>query len=764
MVLAFAGRGIFARAQTQGVLDNGLLRLSLSRQTGLFEVQSSLGGVLHLLDAGPNFQINGQKVSPSKATRIEVQRTSFTDTLGSGQKLVVNYTFAGDVPSFRYELSLYQEEPWLSVVAYLPRGDYALGDLALINGKVHSPSAFKTRIYVNEGSAGGQSGVWEMGIQRWNSAALSVLYEPKVQDALELGFYSFDRASTSVVSQYLGEDEIGVEAVAHYYSHRPREGDLRTESVLLDLGRDPLGMLEEWADAAAKVVQPRFLHDTGTGALNPWYIYGDKIREQDILHQVDLLRTSPLRGYGISTVLLGEWQLQRFQPGDLADHFGFGEDQEDKSLFPHGVKWLADRVNALGFQGAFGCNYAYAAPESTIANTHVPWIMWKDLSRIDFGYPIDFTAPGAQAWLQNIAHRAVEFKAKTWWDDFDGGPTQGTLHDPNQIMQFEDIRDGMKVIRHEVGPDVFIHRFCCGPYFTYVALADQVRVGRDSPALGDFQGLKEMARQLAANYMLNQRFWINDPDSLYVGGRDFVHNPGVTSVGPDPATRDEVRMRLQYQITSGGFVTLGEDLGDSDPARTHLLTLVLPPYGQAARPLDLFIHTTPEVYDLKVKASWDQWHVLILQNWNDDDKTYDVEFSRLGLDENRSYLVYRFWDQTFLGEYRRGASLQVGMRQGETYAIRDVPEHPWVLSTDLHLSQGGVELSQVKYNAARKELTGVAQRHSGAEGHVVIYVPKGYEVSAASGSYRVEKPFSGAEIIHLELKFPSETAQWSVTF
>jgi hypothetical protein len=753
-----------ARAQTVEVLDNGLLRVSFNRTTGLFEVQSAIGGSLHLFDAGPRLEVNGQEVSSTKATRIEVQRSPFADTLGSGEKLIVTYAFTGDIPSYRYELSLYKEKPWLTATAYLPRGDYALGDVALIRGKVHSPGAYKTRVYVNSGTAGNQSGVWEMGIQRWDSAALSVLYEPNVQDALELGFYSFSRASTSVVSQYLSKDEIAVEALAHYYGHRPQKGDLRTESVLLEVGRDPLGMLEEWADLVVKVTEPRFLHDTGTGALNPWYIYGDRITEDDVLNQLRLLEKSPLRSYGISVIGLGEWQIQRPQAGDTADRYGFGENQEDKSLFPHGVKWLADQVDSMGFQGSFGANYAYAAPESSIAKIHVPWVIWKDLSRLEFGYPIDFTDPAAQDWIRKIAHRAVEFKAKAWWDDFDGGPKQGPLHDPEKIMQFEDIREGLKVIRQEVGPDVFMHHFCCGPYFAYIGLADQVRVGRDSAALGDFEGFKEMARQLAANYMLHQRFWINDPDSLYVGGQDFVHNPGATSIGADPATLDEARMRLQYQLSTGGFVTLGEDMGDSDTARTRLLTLVLPPYGQAARPLDLFVHTTPEMYDLKVKTSWDEWHVLMVQNWGDDDKNYEVRFDKLGLDEKQSYLIYRFWDQTFLGEFRDCASLRVKARQGETFAIRNMPEHPWVLSTDMHLTQGGVELSDVKYDAGTKQLTGFAKRHPGAEGHVVIYAPYGYHVHEASGDYRQVTRSSGAEIIDLDLKFSKETAPWSMTF
>ena len=45
---------------------------------------------------------------------------------------------------------------------------------------------------------GGNSGVWELGLRRWESAALSVLYDPNVQEAIMMGFYSFYRAEARV--------------------------------------------------------------------------------------------------------------------------------------------------------------------------------------------------------------------------------------------------------------------------------------------------------------------------------------------------------------------------------------------------------------------------------------------------------------------------------------------------------------------------------------------------------------------------------------
>jgi hypothetical protein len=745
-------------------LQNGLIRISFNNSNGTFEVESLSGNALRLYNAGPSFQADQRAITSSDLEKVETNRESFQDQLGHGEKILARYVFHGGLPSFRYELRLYTGKPWVGITAFLPPGDYALGDVDVLKANLRVPEAFKSRVYINSGEAGANSGTWDLGMRQWGSANLSAWYDPKTQDAVEVGFYSFYRARTSVVSQYLGPHDIGIEAAAHYNDYRPKDQELRTESALLTFGNDPLQMLEDWADAGVASVHPQFNHDTRTGYFDVWYAFGDKASSEQLLEQAQILRKSVLYDYGITFDSLGEWQKQRHEYGDSGDALGYGEDEVDQELFPQGLEWLCQKYHELGFGCTFGANYAYAAWESSLAKKNVPWLVRGDRSRMDFGMPIDFTDPDAQKWVFDLFHRAIPIGAKWVWTDFDGGPAKDPLHDPTKVRGFEDIREGLKAIREAVGPDTFIHKFCCGPYFTYLGLADRVRVGNDMFAVGDFPGVKEIARQMAANYMLHQRFWINDPDPIYVGGRDYVHNYGTGPIGPDPAIDDEIRMRLQLEVTSGGFVTLGENVKDLDPERVRLLTLVLPPYGQAARPIDLFAHTTPEVYDLKVKSDWDQWHVLILQNWDDCDKTYDIRFSQLGLNEGGGYLVFRFWDQVPLGEFHASARLQVGARKGETYVIRKVPSHPWVLSTDMHLTQGGVELRNVRFDSSTGTLSGTAERHPGAEGHVALYIPSGYKILSASNKYREDNHPGTGKVIYLQLIFTTKTAPWSVTF
>ena len=51
---------------------------------------------------------------------------------------------------------------------------------------------------------------------------------------------------------------------------------------------------------------------------------------------------------------------------------------------------------------------------------------------------------------------------------------------------------------------------------------------------------------------------------------------------------------------------------------------------------------------------------------------------------------------------------------GESLIIRERRVYPWVMSTDMHLTQGGVELEQVRFSKSSGLLTGTARRHPGA--------------------------------------------------
>jgi hypothetical protein len=111
MVLALTGSGR-SQVQDETSLDNGLVRLSFNRKTGFFDLYSSPTPSLRLYGAGPRFELNGKSISSTMVTKLEIHREGFEDLIGQGEKLVVRYSFEGEMPVIRYEVGLYRDRPW----------------------------------------------------------------------------------------------------------------------------------------------------------------------------------------------------------------------------------------------------------------------------------------------------------------------------------------------------------------------------------------------------------------------------------------------------------------------------------------------------------------------------------------------------------------------------------------------------------------------------------------------------------------------------
>ena len=139
-----------------------------------------------------------------------------------------------------------------------------------------------------------------------------------------------------------------------------------------------------------------------------------------------------------------------------------------------------------------------------------------------------------------------------------------------------------------------------------------------------------------------------------------------------------------------------------------------------------------------------------------------VDFAELGLDPTRPHLVYEFWSQELLGALTGGVTLSVPAMAGRLLCIRPVPEQPWPLSTDLHVTQGGMELRDVRWDAQQRALTGIAQR-PGESGHLVIYLPPGFAASAVSvAGESVPIAMAGERLLTVPVSFDGDPITWRV--
>jgi len=180
----------------------------------------------------------------------------------------------------------------------------------------------------------------------------------------------------------------------------------------------------------------------------------------------------------------------------------------------------------------------------------------------------------------------------------------------------------------------------------------------------------------------------------------------------------------------------------------------------------------------EIDRPFDHWAVLTRVQWGEKEKSryvfhykgvgpQEVRFADLGLPADRQYVVFEFWTQRFLGEFK-GAFTAPAMDEGtglQTFAIRRARPHPWVLSTTRHLSQGGVSLLEVSWDPARRVLAGRSAVVAGDPYALTLCRPEGFRARAATVDGRAVEVENGPGTAVLRV-VPSATGTvaWEVAF
>jgi len=102
-------------------------------------------------------------------------------------------------------------------------------------------------------------------------------------------------------------------------------------------------------------------------------------------------------------------------------------------------------------------------------------------------------------------------------------------------------------------------------------------------------------------------------------------------------------------------------------------------------------------------------------------------------DPDREYVVFEFWTQKFLGK-SKGSFTAPSMDENtgmQVFAIREAREHPWVLSTTRHISQGGVSLLDEQWDADAKTLSGKSKVVIGDPYVLTVHLPEGFRLKSA---------------------------------
>jgi hypothetical protein len=382
-------------------------------------------------------------------------------------------------------------------------------------------------------------------------------------------------------------------------------------------------------------------------------------------------------------------------------------------------------------------------------------------------YVLDITHPGARDWLRNL----FDTVANKWGYDFIKIDfvewsllSASRYHDPS-ISRAQAYRRGFQTIREAIGPHR--HLLDCGPSQNTVGILDSVRIELDLAALTWDQYSAHFfsnAPAAAKRYYFHGRTWINDDDHL----------------GLALLTLPQAQAAATIIAMSGGTMISGDRLVDLDPARLEILRKVLPSYGVAARPMDLFRNPYPRIFTLPIRRPFEEWLLLAVFNYDAKSPLVEqIKLSDLGLDASKSYLAFEFWTQDLLGDVRDVLNLNVNPSMVQLIALREAKPHPQILSTSRHFTQGAIDLETAEWR--EPELRGVLRGEAGTSNEMFIRIPEGYrfdppELSPSSfdADYDSKKLYRlsgytaillGREMLRLQFQFEqAESRAFSVKF
>jgi hypothetical protein len=239
--------------------------------------------------------------------------------------------------------------------------------------------------------------------------------------------------------------------------------------------------------------------------------------------------------------------------------------------------------------------------------------------------------------------------------------------------------------------------------------------------------------------------------------------------------RDRVRAILTMAYVTTGRLLLANSFSQFSPETLRDLTRTFPYHTapQSARPVDAFVADSPSVYDFEVNP---QWHQVTLFNADKEQpKTVGIDISgpqvggALGLDPEREYHLFDFWNHRFIGKQAGDSRIEQKLRPGEArmISVRQCLDRPQVLSTDRHLMQGYLDLSNVEWDEKRRVLSG----HSkvvGGDPYRVSLALNGWspgEVASEEKSVRTRVSSPREGLLELCLEAPENgTVEWSVSF
>lgn len=412
-------------------------------------------------------------------------------------------------------------------------------------------------------------------------------------------------------------------------------------------------LLQEYADENSPAKQKDFSDLTAPG-WNSWDYYRWTVTEDDVLENAEFIAADPVLSKHVKRIIIDDgWQ------------YAYGE-WEANSLFPHGMKWLADKISGLGMEPGLWVTPTLFDLHSRIAQLNpemlagnecgLPAPCWEIMKRRVF--LLDPTVEASQRYIRDLFEKMLGWGYKYFKLDFLGSLLFARSFADRKVSRSElmDLSIGT-AYRTVAGRATLLG--CNYLLGGGTQIVDAVRVGSDVHA--GWGNIKKNAVSVAARFWANKKLWVNDPDFALCRSDDTADDPDMRRMRPcmvfedpngkDPKSwfynhtlvddgigRSQMEILLSIALTAGGAINLSDRMCKLNESGLDLARrTVAAESGEAAIPLDLFTSAIPSRFLQKISGGY---RVLLI-NWEDQEKEMCVDLRSMSIE---CHHAVNFWN------------------------------------------------------------------------------------------------------------------------
>jgi hypothetical protein len=590
--------------------------------------------------------------------------------------------------------------------------------------------------------------------------------------AWQAGFLTFDRISTEHEVRWdATRSAVVVSSFCDFESYELAPGaGIDSETLRLDPAPDPYAALERWADAVSAHYRPALWPKIPAGWVGwSWVDAFNVERYEDVVRRNARAIRYKLPGFDIDYIWVSIGNLEDRRPGAWL--------RWNRKLFPSGpdtlIRDLAKQNFKLGlWAGAYWLNSGLEDYEklkdAVLLRGGKPIVVPS--SQWGTSYVLDPTHPKSKEHIRHVFETYRQWGVRYYMIDFldaIGGPLPGTyrpdgFYDRTLVPGPQTFREGLKTIREAAGPDTYLLS-STGPTMQGVGLVNATRAGNDygegrpldGPGKGFYPGT--FAINNASHWTSHRRATDAWATHWFMHRKLFLADSGNVLTLDKPVPRADAEISATLFGLNGGPVMLGDDIDRMDPGRFDMIRQVFPRLPEAARPLDLFDSPDPgypRIFHLRVARDWDAWDLVAIFNYDKEPLRRSIDFARLGLPAGSTCVVWDYWDARYLGAHAGRFEAFVPPQSVKLYRIARRREHPWVLSTDMHVRQGQAEIESCRWDAAARTLAIRARRAPGIRGDVFVLAPKGMALAEPAGLWLARDANDGSLVVRVGFEFP----------